>query len=79
MSVVQPDEEEECEEKFEEESPLAIWSECKQEFKTDSAVVSDMAKDFWAVVTGTDEKGRFELSFKKMQKKSGKFKFFTQV
>ena len=75
MSVVQPDEEEECEEEF----PLAIWSECKQEFKTDSAVVSDMAKDFWAVVTGTDEKGRFELSFKKMQKKSGKFKFFTQV
>ena len=66
MSVAQSDEEEECEEEFEEEFPLAIWSGCKQEFKTDSAVVFDTAKDFWAVVTGTDEKGRSELSFKKM-------------
>ena len=66
MSVAQLDEEEECEEEFEEEFPLAIWSGCKQEFKIDSAVVSDTAKDFWAVVTGTDEKGCSELSFKKM-------------
>ena len=66
MFVAQPDEEEECEEEFEEEFPLAIWSGCKQEFKTDSTVVSDTAKDFWAVVTGTDEKDRSELSFKKM-------------
>lgn len=65
---------------FEEESPVAMWSGLHQEFKTDEAQISDTAKEFWAMVTSTDEKGRSGLGFKKPSKKSaGKQKFFTQV
>ena len=67
------------EEEAEEESPLAVWSGLRHEFKSEAAVVSDTAKTFWSAVTATDEKGRKELGFRKLPKRSSKFKFFTQV